>query len=491
MESPKSPRQQTEFAVGYESRHDIELQSPIRGSSYMADEKAFPSPPPSSSDNAQQQQKLAHRVSYVGLGRPAPPTRKYSRDWWKVTWDGAIAHKTWPRVLYVGFGIIILSIWIGTTFYFATEGARWDRGLDQPFEQRRRNAASTGSNTQEGGSSPLISLSGSLKSFDPVARSLHIEWSGLYQDTPAAEPVELANGTYPNTMLPLEIYRDVSTVLFDTRTNDTETPDAEYWFRIDNSSVTPIGAIGMRPWDSFDTDISFSQYADEANAVNQPQFSYPFDEWKGGLIFVANAQSPPPFPKNILPTRQGNYSLATVFPLAGARLEDNSLNWRFRLSFENPCFSDSDNITEIIQKAYAPGTNIDPILADDLQLATINIACHLDITIVATRPPLVQFAAVMAVIVNWTSTLFIFILTCEVIIMRRGFMLSGTDLFGITFTALFALPSVRMLLPGAPEFGILLDLVGIVPNVIIVSICTSAIAVTKLNRRQHAEDKED
>jgi hypothetical protein len=32
--------------------------------------------------------------------------------------------------------------------------------------------------------------------------------------------------------------------------------------------------------------------------------------------------------------------------------------------------------------------------------------------------------------------------------MRRGFMLSGTDLLGVTFTALFALPSVRLLLPG-------------------------------------------
>jgi len=34
------------------------------------------------------------------------------------------------------------------------------------------------------------------------------------------------------------------------------------------------------------------------------------------------------------------------------------------------------------------------------------------------------------------------------IIMRRGFMLSGTDLLGVTFTSLFALPSVRLLLPG-------------------------------------------
>jgi hypothetical protein len=74
---------------------------------------------------------------------------------------------------------------------------------------------------------------------------------------------------------------------------------------------------------------------------------------------------------------------------------------------------------------------------------------------VARRPPIVKFAAVLSVIVNWTSTFFIFILTCEVIIMRRGFTMSGTDLLGVTFTALFALPSIRALLPGAPDFGAL------------------------------------
>jgi hypothetical protein len=46
------------------------------------------------------------------------------------------------------------------------------------------------------------------------------------------------------------------------------------------------------------------------------------------------------------------------------------------------------------------------------------------VTINGGRPPLVKFAAVMAVIVNWTSTLFIFVMTCESLLMRRGYMLS-------------------------------------------------------------------
>ncbi|PVF99450.1 hypothetical protein CPB86DRAFT_756553 [Serendipita vermifera] len=115
------------------------------------------------------------------------------------------------------------------------------------------------------------------------------------------------------------------------------------------------------------------------------------------------------------------------------------------------------------------------------------VPCRMKIDIIATRPPLVKFAAILSLIVNWTSTFFVFVLTCEVIVMRRGFMMSGTDLLGVTFTSLYALPSVRLLLPGAPEFGALIDLVGIIPNVITISICIVAIAVTKLNKSRNHE----
>lgn len=56
-----------------------------------------------------------------------------------------------------------------------------------------------------------------------------------------------------------------------------------------------------------------------------------------------------------------------------------------------------------------------------------------EITITAKRPAIVKFAAIMAVIVNWTSTFFIFILTCEALIMRRGYMLS-VGLVSLQFT---------------------------------------------------------
>lgn len=59
----------------------------------------------------------------------------------------------------------------------------------------------------------------------------------------------------------------------------------------------------------------------------------------------------------------------------------------------------------------------------------------------------------VAVLVNWISTISIFILTCEKVVLQRYNIESGTDLLAVCFTALFALPSVRSLLPGAPDFG--------------------------------------
>jgi hypothetical protein len=49
-----------------------------------------------------------------------------------------------------------------------------------------------------------------------------------------------------------------------------------------------------------------------------------------------------------------------------------------------------------------------------------------------------------------------------------------------------------LLLPGAPDFGIIIDLVGIIPNVIIISLCITGIAISKLNREKKAmKDYED
>jgi Domain of unknown function (DUF4436) len=70
-------------------------------------------------------------------------------------------------------------------------------------------------------------------------------------------------------------------------------------------------------------------------------------------------------------------------------------------------------------------------------------------------------------------TLTICVITGEAVILQRAHILSGADILSICLTALFALPTVRSVLPGAPPFGCLVDLVGILPNVILISLCVS------------------
>ncbi|KIM23778.1 hypothetical protein M408DRAFT_27605 [Serendipita vermifera MAFF 305830] len=462
MESPKpagSPLRQSRVPSGfYESRHDIELQSPTTAS-FLVDEKfigPFPSPPVTP-------QQHGSGVSLMGVGRK-PPARKYSREWWQSSWDIAVANRVWPRVLYIAFGISIITIWVGLTVHFATDQVRWDRGDDQKFAQQIHSAqvtptssasTSTASSTPTPAPDrlPFFSLSGSLKSFDPVARNLHVEWSGLFQLELTDQPVPLANGTYPNAFWPMDIYRDISTVVFDaTYYDNITTPEnipvdqRDYSFRIDNSTAKHIGTLGMHKWDSIPTDITFQQNAEQSDWTTQPLFSYPFDEWKGSIVFVGDFRWDET-ERSYYNASQGNYTGTNIVPFAGARLEDNSLNWRFGLNFTNECYSSNiTNIKKYINESLGTGIDMDLVLSSDWYLREVPVPCNLDITIVGTRPPLVQFAAIMALLVNWISTIFIFVLTAECLLMRRGFMMSGTDLLGVTFTSLFALPSVRLLL---------------------------------------------
>jgi len=54
-------------------------------------------------------------------------------------------------------------------------------------------------------------------------------------------------------------------------------------------------------------------------------------------------------------------------------------------------------------------------------------------------------------------TIAIFLITGEALLLNRSNILEGTDILAICFTALFALPSVRSLLPNVPDsYGCLL-----------------------------------
>ncbi|KAG8793449.1 hypothetical protein FRC17_008450, partial [Serendipita sp. 399] len=319
-----------------------------------------------------------------------------------------------------------------------------------------------GTNGDDTGAVDMILLQGSLVNFNIEKRALTVSWSGLYAMNNETEPVVMGNWTDENSYVApygIAIYRDISADLFNLTYSwteeDTNTThlDWGYTWKLDNATAIPSGVIGMHTWDSFETDITFAQRF-QKNAWFQPLLGYPFDQWEGKITFVA---------KDLLIANLTTTTAAGAFGLSGVRLADSTLNWRFNYEFKDVCF-----VPEAAN--WTNGTGLPE-------------HCYLEVTLWGTRPPLLIFCAIAAVFVNWTCALFIFVLTCEAIVMRRSYMLRGTDILSMCFTALFALPTIRALLPGAPAYGAIIDLVGILPCTLIVALCAVCVAVAKLNKR--------
>lgn len=442
-----------------ETRRDIHIQSPVRGS-FIEDEKLHASP------STPSKEAIVEDLPSTEVDSRHLPIRNYSRQWWRFHWNQAVKVGLLPRLLYGCIGLCIIGLWVGLTVSFAGDETRWDEDQGLEFNRQLRG--------REKNNWAVLALEGSLKNFDPIQRTLTVEWSGLWQDydNPDMKPVALGNGTWPNIAWPMEIYRDTPTTVWIS--GPSSYYDEGYLrYKITNSSIHPIAVIGMTEDDSFDTTISFKQASPSNDIWKLPLFAYPYDEWQGSISFTTN---------DPISDRELGINKSHVIAPSGARLKDHTLNWRFNLEPKYDC-PWPPNATDVARR-FSLSSGADPTQAVNRTFADGNVPCQLKLEFKAQRPPLVKFAAVFSVVVNWTSTFFIFVLTCEVLIMRRGFMLSGTDLLGLTFTSLFALPSVRLLLPGAPEFGAMIDLVGIIPNVIIISLCITAIAVTKLNKRK-------
>ncbi|KAG8805197.1 hypothetical protein FRC18_006805, partial [Serendipita sp. 400] len=339
--------------------------------------------------------------------------------------------KAWPRIIYVVVGLVLIIIWIGVMLIFAREEVKaQQRNLRGDPQSRLYRTANQ------------LVMKGTLKNFDPVARSLTVSWSLTYVD--ADNKTLRSLGDTEDTSFAVNIYRDVK-VVFERR---PLTPEANQtiqelgifppMLRIDNATLAPIGVLGLHTWDSLDTSIDFTQ-AVEDNPWKQPLFGYPFDVWAGSIVFAASDREY---------ADAANLTNTYAFPPDGAVLADSTLNWRIRVQRSNVTCGYGDEFE----------------------------GCELHLYFTGKRPLLVKFAAILAVIVNWTSTIGIFLLTCEAVIMHRFHILSETDILAVCLTALFALPSVRAILPGAPDFGAILDLIGVIPNIILISVCTTMMA---------------
>ncbi|KAG8811527.1 hypothetical protein FRC17_002412 [Serendipita sp. 399] len=425
-------------------------------------------------------------------------TRKWSIRWWKTTWSGARKTKTWPRVVYCALGILFFGVWISVMMGLVDSEVKHEQANAKAWRRDDSKGPQHGGD-QIGFTNgsvcgvillqfpELISLKvllqGSLVNFNIEKRALTITWSGLYLYDPYKDPVVLGDKFdehsfwYPKGV---EIFRDIGSQLTDAWYIDPVSSEniTIPTYQTDNETAKPIGVVGAHVWDSFDTDIVFTQRYQE-NAWVQPLLGYPLDEWEGiitvyfytphalscsapgKIVFVANDREISDFlhPNN-----------SAVIGLPGVVLVDSTLNWRFTLKTENKC--------ELNQTTH---------WSDELSMPD---SCHLEVTLIGQRPPLLIFCAIAAVVVNWTCAVFIFILTCEAIVMRRSYMLQGTDILSMCFTALFALPTIRALLPGAPSYGAIIDLVGILPCTLIVALCAVCVSVAKLNMRDKSRKEE-
>jgi hypothetical protein len=301
------------------------------------------------------------------------PHRKYSKDWWVKAWDISVEVGRWPRIIYFSFGAILIAIWVVVMLTFA----------NNVVKDEKSNSAGTlpkhGSRRQQG----QLIMQGTLTQFDPDARVLTISWALV---TPGSDNVTLVPiGATNDTAFPYNIYRDVKAIP-ENRSSpySNNTIDLTGQYRIDNATLAPIAVLGQHDWDNVDTDIDFAQAVAD-NAWKQPEFAYPFDVWQGSIVLAATDREA---------AEAAGLSNAIIVELSDVSLTDSTLNWKI---------------------------TADP--TDTCQLPDVFSGCELHINLTARRPALVIFATIVAVIVNWTSTISIFLLTGEAVVMKRYYIL--------------------------------------------------------------------
>ncbi|KIM30382.1 hypothetical protein M408DRAFT_328000 [Serendipita vermifera MAFF 305830] len=342
-------------------------------------------------------------------------------------------------------GIILIAVWLGIATMFAMTLEKAETG--------NRRLSSNGTALPDGFSpenSIFFFVSGQISKFDPSSRTLSVGWSALMLQGPLP-----ADGSTENAkQVSVETYGDDPIAIFrDTVARPDVEAAANFTsftpFRLRAPLLKPIGYLGISDFDQISTDIGLGQQTTQI--TSQPEFGYPFDIFTGNLTLVAA--------NNGTISRTGRPG-SDVVRLEGAVLTDAILNFKVRTSTYATCLD-----------PLAPG-------------------CELVITFWVERTGLVKFCVFVVFFVNWIITIAIFLITGEALLLNRANILEGTDILAICFTALFALPSVRSLLPGVPVYyGCLLDILGILPNVIIVTLCTTFFTNSRLRmrRRQAAE----
>ncbi|KIM42810.1 hypothetical protein M413DRAFT_124137 [Hebeloma cylindrosporum] len=108
-------------------------------------------------------------------------------------------------------------------------------------------------------------------------------------------------------------------------------------------------------------------------------------------------------------------------------------------------------------------------------------ATKLTVFITMKRRLVIKIAAFLILIFNWLVTATLLYMTVLSVLGRRK-PPKGMDVVALSFAGLFALPSVRGVMPGNPPFGCLLDFIGILPNLAIIAGCATSLLISRLHR---------
>lgn len=348
------------------------------------------------------------------------------------------------RTFYYVLAITIIALWLVLVLRFRQDETTY-QDTNDIHTNNYTNPYQDGTNTIV-----IWLLQGTLQKFDPSERTLVVTWK-LASAWPDLTNYRFING------VPTEIFRDQSLirerndVIERVKNNSTFLNEFNAYLqsdpllmRVDDDTAEPIAVVGSHRYDSFTTDIYMGQLG-YREVFQLPLLGYPFEKWIGNIVLVGSEQD---FAQKYSAHHGFAWDFNAVYLVGGL------LNWVI-----------TAKVTGVCSDMHSPTYWLDPE------------RCDPTITFYAERPFRVVAAVVAILVVNWATTISLFIVTFEVVFLKRRKMAEKYQLHALCFAALFALPAVRSLLPGAPEFGTYIDMIGILPNVVIISICGCVLAI--------------
>ncbi|KAG8799084.1 hypothetical protein FRC16_005853 [Serendipita sp. 398] len=266
---------------------------------------------------------------------------------------------------------------------------------------------------------------------------MKVSWS-LIDSTNTENSTFYSAGDKFSVVRQWNLYRDAKAIP-GLRTPNTDIPVINLYdlYCVDDPTLAPIATLGQHKFDSVITEIEFT-CSKENDAFSQPLFGYPLDVWTGSIVLVLTDR---------ITAEQAHSSNCFVLGIRGAFIRGSILNWYISSIVINTC------------------EDPDP-----------DAGCEIHVKFVVRRSYIVKAIALIVVFIGWATTIVVLILTYKAAILQKSH--APTDVLAVCLASLLALPSLRAILPGVPSFGAIIDLIGIIPNVIVILSC-AIFTVTK------------